>query len=190
MVSFTSARERRLWLWTLAVVTAIFSPLGLARTLARWLEGTGIGETLFAACCVIVLLAIVTQGLTSRPGPAEVAVALGVMAAYLLVFARMSVPTERSHLIEYGIVAMLIYEALQERVRQGSHVRLPGLLAILLATAIGLVDEGIQAILPDRFFDPIDLGFNALAAAMAVGTSASLAWARGGRHSAGESRLP
>lgn len=31
---FASVRERRLWWWTAAVVVAIYSKLGLARTLA------------------------------------------------------------------------------------------------------------------------------------------------------------
>ena len=33
-ISFSSERERRLWAWTLAVVVAIYSTMGLARTLA------------------------------------------------------------------------------------------------------------------------------------------------------------
>ena len=32
---FTSDRERRLWLWTLAVLVAIYSTLGLARALVE-----------------------------------------------------------------------------------------------------------------------------------------------------------
>ena len=32
---------------------------------------------------------------------------MGIAATYLLVFVRMAIPTERSHLIEYGVVAVL-----------------------------------------------------------------------------------
>ena len=35
---FTSDRERRLWLWTLAVLVAIYSTLGLARALVEGLR--------------------------------------------------------------------------------------------------------------------------------------------------------
>ena len=41
-----------------------------------------------------------------------------------------------------------------------------------------MLDEGIQAFLPSRVFDPQDMLFNVLAAAMAVAAGAALAWAR------------
>lgn len=134
---FTSKRERRLWLWTLAVVVAIYSTLGLARTLAAALGDTGLGTGLFVVCCLMVLATVVTQGLKTRPGSAEIAVALGVAAAYLLVFVRMAIKTERSHMIEYGVVAIFIYEALTERASQGRRVPVPALLAIVAASLVG-----------------------------------------------------
>ena len=175
---FSSARERRLWAWTLAIVVAIYSTLGLARTLAVALGNSGLGAGLFILACLLVLAAIVTQGLKTRPSGTEIAVALGVAAAYLLVFVRMSIPTERSHLIEYGVVAIFIYEALTERVSQGRNVPVPALLAILVTSLVGVLDEGIQAFLPSRVFDPRDILFNVLASVMAVVASVALGWAR------------
>ena len=90
----------------------------------------------------------------------------------------MTVPTERSHLIEYGVVGILIFEALTERASQGRRVPLPPLLAVLATATLGVLDEGIQAILPNRVFDPVDILFNLLAGTMAVGASVALAWAR------------
>ena len=52
------------------------------------------------------------------------------------------------------------------------------LLAVLATAALGLLDECIQAFLPSRVFDPLDILFNLLAGAMAVGASVALAWAR------------
>ena len=178
MSLFTSGRERRLWLWVLAVVVAIYSTLGLARTLAGALSDSGVGTALFLLGCLLVLATIVTQGLKTRPSGAEVAVALGIAAAYLLVFVRMAIPTERSHLIEYGVVAVFIYEALMERVSQGHRVPVPTLLTILATSLVGLLDECIQAFLPSRVFDPQDILFNVLAAVMAVAAGVVLGWAR------------
>lgn len=175
---FTSERERRLWAWTLAVVVAIYSTLALARTLFAMLGHLNLGVGLFLVCCLLVVATAVTQGLRVRPGGAEIAVALGVVAAYLLVFVRMSIPTERSHLIEYGIVALFIHEALTERASHGRRVPAPALVAVLAATLIGVVDECIQLALPSRVFDPIDMLFNLLAAVMAVTASSALRWAR------------
>ena len=113
----------------------------------------------------------------ARPGGAEIAVALGVATTYLLVFFRMAIP-ERSHLIEYSVVAVFIYEALIERASHGRRVPLPALLAILATSLVGVIDECIQWFLPNRVFDPTDMLFNFLAALMAVGASVALSWAR------------
>ena len=178
---FSSYRERRLWLWVLAVMVAIYATLGLAQTLAETLRERGLLDVsigLFLLCMFLVGATILTQGLKVRPGGAEVAVAIGVATAYLLVFTRMTVPTERSHLIEYGVVGILIYEALIERASSGRRVPLPPLLAVLATVVLGVLDECIQAILPNRVFDPVDILFNLLAGTMAVGASVALAWAR------------
>ena len=229
---FTSERERRLWGWTLAVVAAIYSTLGLARTLAAELGEWNLGVGLFLLCCVLVVATAVTLGvrgetprstesaeapdwqgatrehiglirprsnavqagcigarmqrgfcrgllgLRVRPGRVEVAVALGVVAAYLLVFVRMSIPTERSHLIEYGVVALFIHEALRERASRGRRVPATALMAVLATALIGVIDECIQLFLPSRVYDPLDMLFNVLAAGMAVAASSSLGWAR------------
>ena len=43
---------------------------------------------------------------------------------------------------------------------------------------LGWLDEGIQWLLPNRVYDIRDVGFNALAAVMAVGASLALSRAR------------
>ena len=189
MVLFSSARERRLWLWTLAVVVAIYSTLGLAATLAGVLHERGLfNAAIFLLCALLVGATVVTQGVKARPGGVEIAVALGIAAVYLLVFLRMASPVERSHLMEYGVVGVFIYAALAERASHGRRVPLPPLLAILATSALGLLDECIQVFLPSRVFDPIDILFNLLAGTMAVAASVALAWARRRREKEGKSR--
>ena len=60
---FSSDRERRLWAWTLAVVVAIFSTLGLAANLAGRLRDRGLIAEFFFFCLLLVVAASVTQGL-------------------------------------------------------------------------------------------------------------------------------
>ena len=179
MSLFTSTRERRLWLWTLAVVVAIYSTLGLAATLVGVLRDRGLIDIVFIFGFLLILATIVMQGLKTRVRGAEITVMLGVAAVYLMVFVRMVISVvERTHLIEYGVVAVFIHEALLERASQGRRVPAPALLAILATSLVGVLDECIQAFLPSRVFDSRDILFNILAAVMAVAASAALAWVR------------
>lgn len=177
MPFFSSVRERRLWAWTLAVVVAIYSTLGLGTTLAEVLRNRALFDETFLVGFLLIWAAILTQGLKVRPRGAEIGVALGVAAVYLMVFARMGIP-ERSHLFEYTVVALLIYEALTERASRERHVPIPALLAIAATALVGVLDEFIQLFLPNRVFDPIDILFNILASIMGVTASAALGWAR------------
>lgn len=179
MSFFTSDRERRLWAWTLAVLVAIYSTLGLATALAGTLRDSGLLSVgFFILGTLLVLATVVTQGLRKRPGGAEIGVALGIAAAYLMVFVRMASPIERSHVIEYSVLAVFIFEALTERASHGRRVPVPAVLAVALTALLGLLDEGLQVFLPNRVFDVQDIGFNALAALMAVLASLALSWAR------------
>ena len=178
MKLFRSKRERRLWIWTLAVVVAIYSTLGMTRALASFLRDNGLLELAFILGMILVGATILIQGLKWQPRGMEIAVALGAASVYLLVFVRMGIPEERTHLIEYGVLAILIFEALSERKRNGTTVPMPAVLALLMTVLLGWIDEGIQAILPNRVFDIRDVGFNSLAALMAIGASLALSWAR------------
>ena len=55
---FSSARERRLWLWTLAVVMAIYATLGLAGTLARALREHGLLGASFPLVSFLVAMSL------------------------------------------------------------------------------------------------------------------------------------
>ena len=178
MTLFSSRRERRLWACALAVLVAIYLTFGLAQTLVGLLGDSGLDVWLFLFACILILVTVVTQGLRVWPSMAEVGAAIGIYAAYLLVFVRMTIPTERSHLVEYGVVAICVYEALRERASQGRRVPVPALLAVLITGLLGVLDECVQLAMPDRVFDPVDMYFNVVAGAMAVAASASLAAAR------------
>ena len=166
---FTSTRERRLWLTSLAVVAAIYSTLGLAGKLAEVLREHHLMTPVFFLMMFLTVATIVGSGLKRRPGRREVWVALGVTAVYGMTVLRMGVsPEERTHLFEYGIVAVLIYQALGERARNGRRVPAPAVLALVATALLGWLDEGIQSLLPNRVYDNFDVFSNALAALIAI----------------------
>ena len=94
----------------------------------------------------------------------------------------------RTGCAEDGRVGVFIHAALAERVRQGRRVPLPRVIAVLATAALGVVDEGIQWLLPDRVFDPIDMLFSFLAGATSVAAVVVLAWAR--RRTLGRQQRP
>lgn len=161
----------------MVVVSTIYLTLGLAGTLAGLLDDRSLNAATFVLGSLLILGAIATQGARRRLGGTEVFVALGIGAIYVLLFTRLTSPVERSHLMEYGVVAVLVYQALKERASNGSHVPKPAWLAIGATAIVGAVDELIQALLPNRVFDPVDIGFNTAAAVMAIAASATLEWA-------------
>ena len=177
MFRFSSVRERWLWLVALSVVVAIYATLGLAGALAEALGEAGLLTPFFALGMVLVGAVVLIHGLSARPRGFELGVALGVATAYFMLFVRLSTP-ERSHLIEYSILAVLISAALAERQRQGRRVPVRPILAVGATALLGTIDELIQLFLPSRVFDPVDILFNFLAAVLAVAALAALGWAR------------
>jgi len=175
---FTSNRERNLWICVLITILTIYSTLGLTGTLANALKDSGIVVVTFILGMILIGATIATQGLKKKPGGAEVVFTLGIVAIYVMLFTRMVIPEDRTHLIEYGVVGIFIYEALKERVSNGIRVRFPALIAIIATTLVGAMDECIQLFLPNRVFDPQDILVNVFAGALAVMVSVTLSWVR------------
>ena len=178
MVVFTSARERRMWFWALAVTAAIYATLGQVPAIAGALRDRNLLDNTFFAAFLLVVAALTVAGLAVRPGWREVTVVVAALSTYLMAFLRFANPAERTHLVEFGVVAVFVYLALLERRSNGVAVRSPAFGAFAIAAVLGLIDEGIQAILPNRFFDVLDVAFNLGAAFMAILAVTALRWAR------------
>jgi alpha-L-fucosidase 2 len=179
MLLFTSDRERRLWFWTLVVIVAIYSSLGPSQLLAEWLRERNLLRISLGAVLLLGAAIIVWRWAKMRPGWREIGVGFGVTFAYLWALARVGVPPEeRTHLIEYAVVAAFMYQALVERRRNGRTVPAPDAVTVLVTALLGLIDEGIQWLLPNRVFDVRDVFFNFLAGVMFISVALSLALVR------------
>ena len=178
MTWITSTRERRLWAWTLAVVAAIYGAAVFAGSLVEVIRAEKALAIAFASGFGLAIAAVVGLA-ASRRSSAEGWVALGVAATYLMIGVRAGVPAiERTHLFEYGILAVLLYEAMVERKANGATVVAPWFFAVVGAAMLGWLDEVIQAFVPTRVYDARDVGVNALAASIAVSAVAVLRWGR------------
>ena len=84
MLHFTSHREKRLWIYALTAVVAVYATLGVAQALAAELRDRGLLGVVFGTGLALIVLSIVTQGLRARPRGIEIGVALGIAGVYLI----------------------------------------------------------------------------------------------------------
>jgi hypothetical protein len=68
-------------------------------------------------------------------------------------------PEEAIHLLEYGLLSFFIFRALSYKIHDWTIY----ITAALIVTAIGIIDEFIQWIIPSRFWGYGDVGINSLA---------------------------
>lgn len=174
-----SARERRLW-WTVAAVLAtIYATVYPAQSILLALRERGwLARSVwaFVGCAALVVVWFVVG---ARPRLPEVFLLAGVAAVYGAILPRLEIIQERIHFVQYGVVAGLAYEALRERWRLAGSAWRAAAGAALLAGAAGWIDEGIQAVMPNRVYDLRDVGFNALAGGLAAFTMAARRGLRG-----------
>jgi hypothetical protein len=175
----SSDRERRLWLWTGATLIAIYSTLGVARSVTDALRDRNMLRATLALLLLLVLGPAAWRWAKSRPDWREIGALLGVAFAYWMVWIRTTGWEERTHLLEYGVVAALIHMALLERRGQGRDVPVSAALAVAATSVLGLLDEIIQAVLPNRIFDIRDVFFNFVAAFLVIAARLALAPQRG-----------
>ena len=175
--TFSSPREKRLWLASLATIGAIFTTLLSSSILADAWYNQNLSAIAFLFCMALVGLTVMTQGLNVKAKGVELGVGLGIAAVYFMVFFRLTIP-ERSHLIEYSVLTVFIYEALVERKSHGRKMPIPAILAVLAASLVGAIDEFIQLFLPTRVFDWTDILFNFLASMTAAVSVSTLRFIR------------
>ena len=178
MFQFKSGREKKLWIAVLIVIIGIVLVLFSGRPFAGMLREHGMLANFFWLAIVLVLSTILWYSVKTVPSRSEIGLWIGIIAIYLLMFLRMASPEERSHLIEYSVLAIFVHEALKERKRSGGKLNRPAWLALGITLFIGLLDESIQLLMPNRVFDWFDIFFNTLAASLAIACSESFAWLR------------
>lgn len=168
--------ERRFWLLALALVGVIYATLSVARDAAEFLRDRNLLRLCVGALFAMSGVAVLAWAVRQRLGPR----AWGVLAlgtAALAWGVRAVSPVEvKLHFVQYGVLGGLFYLALSAR-----GVRAAPLFAILLTGIAGWLDEGIQYLLPNRWYDIQDVLINAVAGAITVLTLVLLGWARSHR---------
>lgn len=166
---FISKREKLLWLYVTTCYLAILSLLFLGQPLTELFSNQNLQAALFTFGMVLVALVILLHAFRKKSGKLTMMMWLSIIAVFSMFLLRLGLP-ERSHLIEYSILAILIHEALLERGKKEDSQWKAPLMAVVLTSVLGVIDESLQLVVPDRFFDINDIYFNTLAAVFAVGS--------------------
>ena len=174
---FTSSREKRLWLWTGVVIIVIYSTLFIGQPLLELLSSQDLRAAFFLLGMFLVGVAILLHGWRAKPDKFQIALITGLLAVYVMFFLRLGMP-ERSHLIEYSVLAIFVHQALIERLDDEKGVWITEQMATVLAFLVGVLDESVQLFIPDRVFDPVDILFNGMVITMAIGSALLLQWIR------------
>lgn len=175
MSFFTSSREKRLWIYASIVLFAIFLSLFFSSGFEKFLYDQNIQAIFFLICMGMVAVTVIIHGIEIRFHKTEIAAWFAILTVYLLIVLRVGLP-ERSHLIEYSVLTILIHRILMERRRNGKKIPIPAVLAFIISFIIGVFDEVVQLFIPMRVFDPVDMVFNGLAALMAMVSTTLLMW--------------
>ena len=165
-----------------AYLLVMFSTLPLLPplvTLVRDRLGAGaLSGVLWALIAVLLLPPLGRLASSPRPHPPWPHLSFCALVILTAVALRILVssPIGRVHLVEYGLLAVLILRVLPRR--PGIW---PFLAALAAASTVGLVDETVQHFLPNRVFDWYDVGLNSAAALLGLLTAAWWTWTSPGR---------
>ncbi|MDN3641449.1 VanZ family protein [Lutimonas halocynthiae] len=175
MTLFTSKLEKLLWLLAILVFVVIFSTLFIGSPLLNLLSNQNIQAAIFLMGMILISALILYHGLKPTTINNMTGVYIGLVAVYLMLFLRLGL-SERTHLMEYSVLSIFIYQALSERLKNSDKPFKPALFAILITCLIGTLDEIIQFFVPERVFDLNDIFFNCFAALSSIGMILFLKW--------------
>jgi len=160
-------KERiKCWSYVLIWIFCIYSTLYIVRPLCTFLkENTPFNVIVNVGCFLILALLfnhLIQNGKIKR-GTTYSLFFLSILL-YAIGFLILEYPEERIHFIEYGMLAFLIFRALIIDTR----VLLAYTSAFILTSLIGWGDEGIQYLLPNRYYQLNDVLLNSVGGALGL----------------------
>lgn len=175
-----SRSERRWWLAVVGLVVLIYSTLYVVRVPVEFLRDLGLLRLTVASAFAGFALAGLVWFRRRSFGRLEGLVFAGFGAVFAAAVLLAKMPEEKLHFLQYGLLGFLLHHACRERAARLGRGELGATLTgIVLAGAIGWGDEGIQALLPNRYYDPRDIVWNLLGSSIVILALAAAAAVRG-----------
>ena len=161
------ATATRRWLAVSVWIAVIYTAIPFVRALREWFVGRWHEAVIAWAVAAVLVTAAALAAATARRAPKLRPGGLlwiaGVTAILLLwTYHLRHRPEEAVHLLQYGVLAVLLHRALRPTFPDAT-VYLAGAVAGAL---VGTVDEVIQWLTPERFWDWRDVVINAGAGAL------------------------
>lgn len=154
------SEQRKYWDQTLLWLALIYLSIPLLRPatdpLKKFIPYSFFIKIIFTVVLVFVIWAMLKK-VRIKDVFTYFLIALLVMAA-LTILSFVKIPDEKIHFIQYGFLSYLFHRALRFSIRE-SHAYA---IAFFLTGAAGWIDEAIQLITPNRYYDLRDVLFNTL----------------------------
>ena len=158
--------QKKYWRHVAVLVACIYLSLPIARPLSEFLRKHipfRLTIDLIAIVLVVSCIYVFYKKVALRK-PSTYFFIMVLISVYTYFWAMMKIPEERIHLIEYSFLAYLIFRAFRLDLAER-----PCYFSTLFLTSLfGWLDEGIQYLLPGRFYDLRDVGFNILGGLLGV----------------------
>ena len=152
------------WLWVGLCALGIYSSVPLARKIQRFVYNTWGSE-------VFLYLVLITVGgafaglvywlvfKLKVHSPRQYIWLVIITALYIhFTWQLKGIPEEAVHFLEYGVLSFFLFKALSRHITDKSIY----ITATLFAIFIGTIDESLQWMMPDRYWDFRDAGLNGL----------------------------
>ncbi len=155
------------WFLSIAWAGVILLTLPYARVWTDWIterfSGYFIPITVLFIFVLILIFSIVKL-VRRKAGVFEFIVFALLLAAYTYSLFQLEIIIEQVHFLEYGLLGFLIIKAIRTDRRDAGGY----LIAIVLITLLGIIDEYIQGILPNRVGELHDVYLNILSGVLAL----------------------
>ncbi|MCB4757032.1 MAG: VanZ family protein [Elusimicrobia bacterium] len=154
--------------WALAIVYVLFiyATLGVIRIPTTFLRTLGLLRfallALYLSCFATFLIFLIRSGTKNIW---RFAALVAMFVVYYFSAIKIKIPEEQVHFLEYGLVGILFLRALTLHIGYNWKSYLA---AFLIGSLAGTLDELLQKIVPNRYYDITDVLLNALSVSMGL----------------------
>ena len=154
------------WSWVVLWVGLIYSTLYIVRPICEFLKSKT-PFLFFINFFLILLLGFILAAYFQKQKIKRIATLFllsGIIGMYILGMWFLKIPEEKIHFVEYGFLGFLIYQAL--RLDCSDPLAYGG--AFILTSLLGWADEGIQYLLPNRYYQLKDVILNSMSGGLGL----------------------